>query len=225
MVSMKYVLTPEIKDLGICCAVVAEVHGCAIAPTNPNLENLKKKAATGILRIDEEDLLRNPILQSYRELVQSVGRSLRKFPPAAEELIRSVKRTGSFPTINAAVDSYNLVAAKTFLAFGVHDIAKLGDRITFRVSRGNEPFTSVGSTKTKHTSAGDYVYADDNRVLAWLDSKDSDDVKLSTESQNITIVIQGTPATSAEYRLSAIREACDMITEYCGGRYETLVVE
>ena len=224
MPKLKYIVDQKIKDLGIHASVVGEVSGLAIRPTDPELEDLKRNAVAKITSLSDEEITADPILESYRSLVQGRGRSLKKFPPAAENLIHQIRRIGAFPSINTAVDSYNIVAAERFLALGVHDAAKLGNTIHFRISEGNEPFTPVGGVETKFVAQGDFVYADDTRVLAWLDAKDSDEVKISLTTNDLIIIIQGTGATTREYNLSAVTQACCLITRFCGGDYEAFPI-
>ena len=168
--NLDYIITPEIKALNIQNSVVAELYGVTIESENQELNRLKEVVFSEIAIRGEENL-NNPVLQSYRDLVNKVGRSLKKFPPAAESLLESILHLGRFPQINTAVDAYNIVAAKKFLALGVHDIVKIGKTIYFRLSKGQEPFVSVGGTNVKYTQPGDFVYADDNQILAWLDIK------------------------------------------------------
>lgn len=222
---MIYIITPEIKKLGISKITVAEITGVKIGTADTELEKLKTEAAAHFLKMNEEIIIENPTLQSYRDLVKSIGRSPKKFPPAAESLLYLIKRNGRLPHINMAVDSYNIIAAKTGLAFGVHDMNKLSGTITFRLSSGPEPFRAVGSEHEKHTQAGDYVYADEKQVLAWLDSKDSDAVKLSLDTMNIVMIIQGTPYTKIEDTMKAAEEACSLITKFCGGKFEVSFIE
>ena len=217
---LEYVVSKEIKELGILSTVVAEIYGVNIERKDDRLEELKRETASEVIAMSDEFIEKNPVLQSYRDLVKNTGRSLRKFPPAAESLILSVRRTGRFPLINVAVDSYNLVVAKRFLALGVHDMNTLGRKITFRLSNGQEPFTAVGSEKLKYTQPNDFVYADENRVLAWLDSKDSELVKISLDTKDMVVIIQGTHYTTREYNRAAAEEACELITRFCGGTYE-----
>lgn len=217
---LKYAMSSEIKALGILSTVVAEIHGVTIESEHPELNEIKNQAFARVMNMDDEFVLENPVLQSYRDLVKKVGRSAKKFPPAAESFIQLIRHSGRFPHINTAVDSYNVVVTKKFLALGVHDIDKLSGEITFRLSDGQEPFTSVGGEKIKYTQRGDFVYADKNQVLAWLDSKDSDLVKLALDTKNILIVIQGTHCTPQDYNLEAAEEACQLITRFCGGSYE-----
>jgi DNA/RNA-binding domain of Phe-tRNA-synthetase-like protein len=101
----------------------------------------------------------------------------------------------------------------------VHDLDKLKGGVTFRRSAGGEPFRSVGTASAKVTAEGDYLYADDLQVLAWLDARDSDTVKLGPESKNVLIVVQGTSATTREYTRAAIEDAAARIVTYCGGSF------
>jgi DNA/RNA-binding domain of Phe-tRNA-synthetase-like protein len=211
--------------LGLDGIVVAELSGLAVGRTDPDLEAIKAEVLDEAAALSDDELADNEILLGYRELVQSVGRSPKKFAPAPERLLEQLRRTASFPTINTAVDSYNVVVARRYLALGVHDVAKLHGDVSFRLSPGGEPFISVGSQKTRHTVEGDYVYADERRVLAWLDSKDSDEVKISDDTTSMIIVIQGNRRTSAEYNARAAEEACELVTRFCGGGYEIARVE
>ena len=171
---LKYAVSPAFEALGIRNSVVAEMYDLSVVPTRNDLVLEKEASAARILEISEEDIASDSVLESYRSLVRSIGRSPKRFPPAAEKLLRQVRRTGHYPTINAAVDAYNLVVARTGLALGVHDLDQLDHRITFRTSAGGEEFTPVGGDKPKLIQSGDYVYADEQRVLAWLDSSDVD---------------------------------------------------
>ena len=217
---LTYVLEKELSDLGIRSGVVAEMSGLSISESHPDLEKIKAAATDEVIAASESSIIENPVLEGYRELVRGVGRSLKKFPPAAESLIAQVRRTKHFPLINTAVDSYNVVVTRRYLALGVHDMAKIGQTIRFRLSPGGEPFVAVGSEHVKTTQAGDFLYADEKQVLAWLDSKDSDKVKVSLETTDLIMVIQGTARTDREYNAAAAREACTLITQFCGGQYE-----
>ncbi|MBN3950379.1 MAG: hypothetical protein HWQ38_29495 [Nostoc sp. NMS7] len=222
---LSYVMSPYFKSLGITSTVVAEIYGINIERENPEVEMIKNQAAKEVMKMSDEFISDNTILQSYRDLLKSIGRSPKKFPPSAESLIQSVKHFQRFPQINVAVDSYNVIASRNFLALGVHDLDKLGSKITFRLSDGEEPFTAVGSQKVKYTQPGDFVYADERQILAWLDSKDSELVKLSLDTKNIVIIIQGTHQTTQEYNLAALENACKLITRFCGGTFEIQAVE
>ena len=216
---LTYILEKTFADMDICSGAVAEIRGVSISASSTSLEVLKAEAVHDVLALKDQNIVDNPILQSYRQLVSNIGRSNKKFPPAAENLILQIRRNKQLPTINTAVDCYNIIVAQSYLALGVHDIDKIGSTIRFRISSGGEPFRAVGSDSVKMTQPGDFVYSDDTRVLAWLDSKDSDDVKVSAGTKNIVIIIQGTAITESSYNYEVAERACRLITSYCGGTY------
>lgn len=168
---LQYILHPELRAIGVVAPVAAELFGLTIRHQDDSLNIMKQAVAREVAALTDQEVHAHPVLTKYRALVESVGRSSKKFPPAAESLIDQVRRTKRFPTINTAVDSYNLVAARAGMALGAHDMAKVGSQIHFRLSPGEEAFRAVGSSMSKVTRAGDFVYADETTVLAWLDRK------------------------------------------------------
>jgi DNA/RNA-binding domain of Phe-tRNA-synthetase-like protein len=216
----RYVMEPEFRALGFTSTTICELHGISIPEMSEELENLKNDTCSMVLGLQEDALKEDLVLEGYRSQVAAIGRSAKKFPPAAESLIRLIRRTDRFPKINVAVDAYNVTVCQTRLALGVHDLDRLSGPITFRLSPGGEEFRAVGSEAVKRTAPGDYLYADDARILAWLDSKDSDDVKLSPATQNVLIVVQGTSRTSRDYTRAAIEDAAKRILMFCGGAFE-----
>jgi DNA/RNA-binding domain of Phe-tRNA-synthetase-like protein len=222
---LNYSIDESFRSLSITNSVVAEISHITIPASSQELETEKAVVAQEIMALAEQAIDENSVLAGYRDLVRSIGRSVKKFPPAAEKLLRQIKRTGRLPTVNVAVDAYNIVVARKCLALGVHDLDLVGRDIRFRLSPGGESFIPVGGGSVKATQAGDYVYADERRVLAWLDSSDSDEVKVSPATRNILIVIQGTHLTTNEYNRTALEQACRNIQRYCGGTYRISRIE
>jgi len=215
----RYIIDPAFRALGFASCTVCEVHGISIPVESEEVENLKARTLSMVLGLEDEAVMADSVLEGYRSQVAAIGRSAKKFPPAAEGLIQLIRRTRRFPSINVAVDAYNVTVCNCRLALGVHDLDRITGSVTFRLSSGGEEFRAVGSESVKRTAPGDYLYADDTRVLAWLDSKDSDDVKLRPDTQNLLIVIQGTSRTSREYNRAAIGDAAERIVRFCGGAF------
>jgi hypothetical protein len=61
--------------------------------------------------------------------------------------------------------------------------------------------------------------------LAWLDSKDSDKAKVSLETTDLIIVIQGTAITDRSYNLAVAEEVCALMTRFCGGSYQIASID
>ncbi|MFM5338902.1 B3/4 domain-containing protein [Aeromonas enteropelogenes] len=175
------------------------------------------KVEQSALDIETSELESLPVLQGYVELVRQIGRSPKKFPPSAWALIDIIKRHGKFPHILPIVDIYNIITLTYNLSLGVHDLSKLkGEAINFRISPGGEFFYPIGGGE-KRTKTGDYVYSDSDTLLAWLDARDSERVKVMSQTRDIIIVIQGNVNTSLEYRVRALEELCHLLVKTCGG--------
>lgn len=205
------------QQLGLSHIAFAIVREMEPHPSLPD-EYLPQLDAVGqwALDIDESQLETQPVLRGYLELLRQVGRSPMKFPPSARTLINIIKRRGRFPRILPVVDIYNVTALTSCLSLGVHDLSKLKGPIQFRISPGGETFYPIGGGE-KTTARGDYVYADSDTVLAWLDARDSDRVKVTDQTRDILIVVQGNLQTSLVYRTRALEELCQRLLLACGG--------
>ncbi|MEE3652152.1 MULTISPECIES: B3/B4 domain-containing protein [unclassified Brenneria] len=210
--------------IGIDAVVVAELYD--IDNTQPLLPDIAlscEAAARSVCNMPDDVIRDNTILQGYRDMIHRRGRSNKKFPPSAEALIGIVKRKGKFPSINTLVDIYNLAALEHFLSFGVHDRDLIKGDIWFRFSAGGEAFIPIGGGN-KATAKDDYVYADTEKVLAWLDSRDSDLAKVSPATKSVLIVVQGNAATSIAYRTHALNALCQRIVRNCGGEFTVYTI-
>lgn len=222
---LNYRLSPLLGNLGIHAVVAAEIYDVDnTLPLNEEQTHYLESVVAEILKLDEQALAENPVLDGYRKTVAKIARSAKKFPPSAQALISIIQRTKHLPDINPIVNLYNSIALQSFLSLGVHDMDKLGKQIDFRFSEGNESFFPIGGGE-KTTQSGDYVYADEHNVLAWLDARDSELVKVGPETRNLVVIAQGHEYTSIEYRHQALNQVCDLIVEHCGGSFQVFTIE
>ncbi|ENM5896930.1 B3/B4 domain-containing protein [Vibrio mimicus] len=207
------------QQLGLSHVVFAVVRGMDQQQTSFSEKYQKQLDAVEqfALNVEEPQLETLQVLQGYVDLIRQIGRSPKKFPPSARALIDIIKHRGKFPRILPIVDIYNIITLTYFLSFGVHDLSKLkGSSIQFRLSPGGEIFYPIGGGQ-KNTAPGDYVFADSHTVLAWLDARDSERVKVTSQTRDILIVVQGNLQTSLTYRMRALEELCQLLVQTCGG--------
>jgi len=220
---LRYRIDQSFRTLGDMAPCIAEISGLSIRDANSAsgdpLASERAAATAFALQQLDEHYAAHPTLSCYRRLVQAQGRSLKKFPPAAERLVLQVRRTGRLPRINGAVDAYNIVALTSLLAIGAHDLDSLSEEVVFRLSKGGETMLPVGGGRMRVSCPGDYVYADANRVLALLDAEDCDDVKVTVNTRSILLVIQGAPGIDKNVACAALHTACDYVVGTCGGSY------
>ena len=210
---MKIIINKSIAALGIKSVVIAIAKN-----VNPNAKlsdsflKKQKKMEEWALNCNIDEVFNHPVIQGYKDLLQSVGRSVKKNPPTVPALIRNIQHRGSIPCINSIIDIYNVEALNSFLAIGGHDFDKIHDYIEFTVSEREDIFLPILSTE-KHVAKTDYVYRDKKGILAWLDVRDGENYKFDDKTKNAIFIIQGNLNTSVEMRMEALKRIQNDLAE------------
>ena len=210
---MKFIVNKSIMTLGIKSVVIGIAKNI-----NPNAKlsdsflKKQKKMEEWALNCNIDEVFNHPVIQGYKDLLQSVGRSVKKNPPTVPALIRNIQHRGSIPCINSIIDIYNVEALNSFLAIGGHDFDKIHDYIEFTVNEREDIFLPILSTE-KHVAKTDYVYRDEKGILAWLDVRDGENYKFDDKTKNAIFIIQGNLNTSVEMRMEALKRIQDDLAE------------
>ena len=210
---MKIIINRSIAVLGIKSVVIGIAKNI-----NPNAKlsdsflKKQKKMEEWALNCNIDEVFNHPVIQGYKDLLQSVGRSVKKNPPTVPALIRNIQHRGSIPCINSIIDIYNVEALNSFLAIGGHDFDKIHDYIEFTVSEREDIFLPILSTE-KHVAKTDYVYRDEKGILAWLDVRDGENYKFDDKTKNAIFIIQGNLNTSVEMRMEALKRIQNDLAE------------
>ena len=210
---MKIIINKSIAALGIKSVVIGIAKN-----VNPNAKlsdsflEKQKKMEEWALNCNIDEVFNHPVIQGYKDLLQSVGRSVKKNPPTVPALIRNIQHRGSIPCINSIIDIYNVEALNSFLAIGGHDFDKIHDYIEFTVSEREDIFLPILSAE-KHVAKTDYVYRDEKGILAWLDVRDGENYKFDDKTKNAIFIIQGNLNTSVEMRMEALKRIQEDLAE------------
>ena len=210
---MKIIINRSIAVLGIKSVVIGIAKNI-----NPNAKlsdsflKKQKKMEEWALNCNIDEVFNHPVIQGYKDLLQSVGRSVKKNPPTVPALIRNIQHRGSIPCINSIIDIYNVEALNSFLAIGGHDFDKIHDYIEFTVNEREDIFLPILSAE-KHVAKTDYVYRDEKGILAWLDVRDGENYKFDDKTKNAIFIIQGNLNTSVEMRMEALKRIQDDLAE------------
>ena len=210
---MKIIINKSIAALGIKSVVIGIAKNI-----NPNAKlsdsflKKQKKMEEWALNCNIDEVFNHPVIQGYKDLLQSVGRSVKKNLPTVPALIRNIQHRGSIPCINSIIDIYNVEALNSFLAIGGHDFDKIHDYIEFTVSEREDIFLPILSTE-KHVAKTDYVYRDEKGILAWLDVRDGENYKFDDKTKNAIFIIQGNLNTSVEMRMDALKRIQNDLAE------------
>ena len=210
---MKIIINRSIAVLGIKSVVIGIAKN-----VNPNAKlsdsflKKQKKMEEWALNCNIDEVFNHPVIQGYKDLLQSVERSVKKNPPTVPALIRNIQHRGSIPCINSIIDIYNVEALNSFLAIGGHDFDKIHDYIEFTVNEREDIFLPILSTE-KHVAKTDYVYRDEKGILAWLDVRDGENYKFDDKTKNAIFIIQGNLNTSVEMRMEALKRIQNDLAE------------
>lgn len=223
MKDLKFEVTKEVSNLGIKI-LTARIVGVQNTDSsadfevykNAELEKVKQEWANKKYKDD-------PVLVGFRDLHTKVGRSNRDYVASPEGLRWLLLERGRFPHINTLVDIYNLISVKTGLALGAHDIDKVNGNITLRLTKGDEKFVPLGKTEPLPVFPGEYGYCDDgNNVICRLEVLQVEPTKVTPESKDVFMIIEGNANTESEFVKNAAEAVCQLITKYCGGSYSFL---
>ena len=210
---MKIIINKSIAALGIKSVVIGIAKNVnQNAKLSDSFLKKQKKMEEWALNCNIDEVFNHPVIQGYKDLLQSVGRSVKKNPPTVPALIRNIQHRGSIPCINSIIDIYNVEALNSFLAIGGHDFDKIHDYIEFTVSEREDIFLPILSTE-KHVAKTDYVYRDKKGILAWLDVRDGENYKFDDKTKNAIFIIQGNLNTSVEMRMEALKRIQDDLAE------------
>ena len=116
---MDFRLDQSLVALGIDTVVVGiarNVDPQAVLP--PSFLEKKKALEQWALQCQTEEVVVSPVIKGYTDLLQKVGRSIKKNPPTVLALIRNIQHRGALPQINSIIDIYNVESLKSFLAIG-----------------------------------------------------------------------------------------------------------
>ena len=93
------------------------------------------------------------------------------------------------------------------------------------MAKGGEPFTTLGSREEAHAQEGEIIYRDDVEVLckAW-NWRECDKSKITEESKNVSLVIEGLEHTRPGEIVKALKELNALIQKYCGGKQSFIIL-
>ncbi len=158
-----------------------------------------------------------PLVRAYRAFFWSLGIDPTKTRPAAEALVRRIARDRPLPTINTAVDAYNIASVESRVAFAAFDLEALHGDLTMRYAKEGEAFRGIGMDRPKVLSGKELVIDDGLELVAIYPYRDADASKLTLETRSTLCLGCGVPGLDGD----ALREATDLavgyLRRYCTG--------
>lgn len=160
-------------------------------------------------------------LTDWRDAYRSFGYKPSSTRCSAESLLRRALKDNQLPDISPVVNLYNAVSLQHTICAGADDLDKLDGQLRLTVACGDEKFTAIGGESTGLAQAGEVIYRDDREVTckAW-NWRECDKSKITSETKNAMLVIEGLEHTSLSEMARALKELHEMMHRFCGGSYE-----
>ena len=211
---VSFSISEEAKKLGIK-SKHAILTNLEIKSKNNQLEKFKEEFEK---KAKEKSFENDEIIAAYK--VQRAKEYQNELTPA-ERLLGMIKKAGKLPTINTFVDAYNVVSVDSGLTIGAHDLDKLKGDLAFVVLKEDKEFVPMGAKEKAIAKKGEYAIVDSlGNVLCRMDIRQDDESKITKNTQNAVLEIQGNSKTSEKMLEEKLKETCELIVKHCGGNYK-----
>ncbi len=222
---MSFLIAEECVQLGLRAGAIV-FRDLRIAPASPDLraEIDREIQAVRDCFADAAAIRSCPEVAAFQELHRRVGVKPRKEQSSIERLLLLALKRGELPAINSLVDAYNLVSLRTRCSLGAHDLDAISLPVTLRLLTGQESFTPLGEATPAAVIPGEYGYVDAaNRLLCRLDVRQAEFSKVTENTRNVLLIVEGTADHAPGVLQRAIEDAIELVTRYCGGTEPTRV--
>lgn len=207
------------------CVAEGVVGGLDIRETSPGLESFKPEIYSRIRSMHTIDNVKDdPGYRAYRDFFWRVGIDPTKIRPASEALVRRILAGKPLPTINTAVDAYNLASALSGVPIAAFDADLLRGGLTMRFASAGEPFHGIGMKEPVQLKPGQVVISDAEKLIAVYPYRDSDDTKVTTGTKKMHVVSCGVPGIGRDNVRNAYATCEEFLKKYCGGSSGDILV-
>jgi DNA/RNA-binding domain of Phe-tRNA-synthetase-like protein len=216
---MAFVVAPECLALGLRAGAVV-FRGVRVGPAPDELRaEIIREAERVRAEFTSPDQIRAlPEVVAFETVLRRVGVNPRRLQPSVARLLTFALKRGDLPAINSLVDAYNLASVRSRCSLGAHDLGLVTPPISLRLFRGDESFTPLGANDPEPVAAGEFGYVDAaGRVLCRLDVLQADFSKVTAQTRDALLIVEGTAEHAPEQLRRATGDAVELITRYCGG--------
>jgi len=161
----------------------------------------------------------------WRQAYKKFGADPHDYRCSSEALTRRVLKGNKIGRINKLVDLYNYISLKYIIPVGGEDLDKIKGDLVLGFAKGDESFIRLGGLENEPPKPGEVVYKDETGVVCrrW-NWREAERTKLTEETENAVIVIEGLPPISKNLIGEAIKELGELVSKYCGGSITTEIL-
>src|SRR3989338_7560223 len=182
-------------------------------------EKIRGEEARIKANFNTETLSQNPKIDVWRKTYSAFGAKPKENKSSAENLYRLVLNGISLRHINNLVDIYNFVSLKHMLPIGGEDTDKIQGNVFLTFTVENEaPVLLLGDKEPRPPHLGEVIYKDYiSTICRRWNWREADRTKLTEETKNCILVIEGLPPVIREEIENATKELRELVQKFCSG--------
>jgi len=200
----------EAQKLGITFRA-AEILGVTPERRSKAVEEFTRSIAR---KVRASDAAASEVLAGYRLLFERVGAASSLAAP--EMLLQVMHRAGKLPQVNTVVDVYNAVSLRTLTVISAHDLDRVEGNVRIEMTRGNETFHPLNGNPVT-LPPGRWAGVADNHILCFMNCKQSELSKVTFDTRNLLVYVQGNPNTTGDEIAEVLTQTCQEIVRYNSG--------
>ncbi len=228
--NMKFQIDHSIFDsfpgLNIGVVIAKGIDNSTSTPTEI-LELINKRQAEVRQQYQAETLSQHPKIELWRKAYSKFGGKPKENRSSVENLHRMILKGTDLRSINPLVDIYNLISLSHLLPCGGEDLNKMqGDLVLTFAGPAEVPVHLLGEKDARAPHEGEVIYKDSvSTICRRWNWREADRTKLTKETKNSILVIEGLPPVTRTEIESATLELAALVEKYCGGHLSHSVLD
>jgi DNA/RNA-binding domain of Phe-tRNA-synthetase-like protein len=169
----------------------------------------------------------HPRIAAWREAYRRFGAKPKDNPSSVENLVRRVLKGWTVPHVNRLVDLYNALSLERLVPAGGEDLDAIEGDVALTLAGENEPSVRLlGEPEARPPHPGEVIYRDRAGAICrrW-NWKEADRTKLTEQTRNAVLVLEGLPPVGREDVASAVEDLAGRVRERCGGTVITAILD
>lgn len=222
-----FLISKEVKEKYPSISIgIAVIKGVTIKKSDPGLEKEKEELLHSLSDLTTEQLGQYPEIISYRRLYKEMGIDWHSRRPSPEALLRRIALQKGLYTINTCVDAYNIVVMRNRISVGAFDLDTIEFPTKLRHAKDREEILLIGDSEPTKYKETELAYFDQKSGYNIdFNFRDSQRTAVQESTKNLYINVDGIYGISLQEVERVLRETCDLIIKYCGGKLETFGIE
>jgi len=175
---------------------------------------------------EAETLSQHPKIEIWRDAYRKFGAKPKEHKSSIENLYKLILKGNELRQINKLVNIYNYISIKYMLPAGGEDLDKMEGDLVLTFATNEVPVLLLGDKEEKAPKEGEVIYKDEKSTICrrW-NWREADRTKLTEETKNSILVIEGLPPVTKEEIEIAMKELSELIQKFCGGEIISSVID